>query len=146
MSKRPSFMESFGRQHVNGSEKLLRSARNQLHTTLPLIRDSGSSKRLFLTRSELLGQFVNTLTADYKYSRQNWENLWQQVPMQIFLKLKTCSRFFIAFLKSTLNLLYFEKKDQSHSLSITEIINCDTCSHLNDQKAIFHATLRQTTC
>ena len=146
MSKRPSFMESFGRQHVNGSEKLLRSARNQLHTTLPLIRDSGSSKRLFLIRSELLGQFVNTLTADYKYSRQNWENLWQQVPMQIFLKLKTCSRFFIAFLKSTLNLLYFEKKDQSHSLSITEIINCDTCSHLNDQKAIFHATLRQTTC
>ena len=146
MSKWPSFMESFGRQHVNGSEKLLRSARNQLHTTLPLIRDSGSSKRLFLIRSELLGQFVNTLTADYKYSRQNWENLWQQVPMQIFLKLKTCSRFFIAFLKSTLNLLYFEKKDQSHSLSITEIINCDTCSHLNDQKAIFHATLRQTTC
>ena len=66
--------------------------------------------------------------------------------MQVFLKLQTCSRFFIAFLKSTLNLLYFEKKDQSHSLSITEIINCETCSHLNDQKAIFHATLRQTTC
>ena len=139
-------MQSFGRQHVNGSEKLLRSARNQLHTTLPLIRDTGSSKRLFLISSELLGQFVNTLTADYKYSRQNWENLWQQVPMQIFLKLKTWSRFFIALLKSTLNLLYFEKKDQSHSLSITEIINCETCSHLNDQKAIFHATLRQTTC
>ena len=146
MSKRPSFMQSFGRQHVNGSEKLLRSARNQLHTTLPLIRDSGSSKRLFLIRSELLGQFVNTLTADYKYSRQNWENLWTQVPMQIFLKLKTCSRFFIAFLKSTLNLEYFEKKGQFHSLSITEIINCETCSHLNDQKAIFHATLRHTTC
>ena len=139
-------MQSFDRQHVNGSEKLLRSARNQLHTTLPLIRDSGSSKRLFLITSELLGQFVNALTADYKYSRQNWENLWQQVPMQIFLKLKTCSRFFIAFLKSPLNLLYFEKKDLSHSLSITEIIYCETCSHLNDQKAIFHATLRQTTC
>ena len=146
MSKRPSFMQNFGRQHVNGSEKLLRSARNQLHTTLPLIRDSGSSKRLFLISSELLGQFVNTLTADYKYSRQNLENLWQQVPMQIFLKLKTCSRFFIALQKSTLNLPYFEKKDQSHSLSITEIINSLTCSHLNDQKAIFHATLRQTTC
>ena len=139
-------MQGLGRQHVNGSEKLLRSARNQLHTTPPLIRDSGSSKRLFLIRSELLGQFVNTLTANYKYSRQNWENLWQQVPMQIFLKLKTCSRFFIAFLKSTLNWLYFEKKDQSHSLSITEIINCETCSHLNDQKAIFHATVRQPTC
>ena len=63
-----------------------------------------------LVRSELLGQFVNTLTADYKYSRQNRENLSQEVPMQISLKLKTCSRFFIAFLKSTLNLAYFEKK------------------------------------
>ena len=53
---------------------------------------------------------------------------------------------FIAFLKSTLNLEYFERKDQRHNLSITEIINCETDSYLNVQKAIFHATLRQTTC
>ena len=145
MSKRPSFLQSFGREHVNGSQTLLRSARNQLHTTLPLIGDSGSRKRLFLIRSELLGEFVDTLTADYKYSRQNWENLWQQVPMQTSLKLKTCSTFFIAFLKSTLNLEYFEKKDQSQSLSITEIINCERGRYLNVQKAIFHATLRQAT-
>ena len=101
---------------------------------------------MFLFTSKVLGQFVNTLTADYKYSRQNWKNLWQKVPIQTSMKLKTCSRFFIAFLKSTLYLLYFEKKDQSHSLSITEIINCETGTHLKDQKAIFHATLRQTTC
>ena len=66
--------------------------------------------------------------------------------MQTSLKLKTCSQFFIALLKSTLNLEYFEKKDQSQSLSITEIIYCDTGSYLNAQKAIFHATLRQITC
>ena len=66
--------------------------------------------------------------------------------MQISHKLKTFSGFFIAFLKYALNLEYFEKKDQSHSLSITEIINFETCSHLKDQKAIFHATLRHTTC
>ena len=68
-------MQRFGRQHVNGSQTLLRSSRNHLHTTLPLIGDSGSRKRLFLIRSELLGQFVNTLTADYKYSRRNRESL-----------------------------------------------------------------------
>ena len=45
-----------------------------------------------------------------------------------------------------LNLEYFQKKDQSHSLSITEIINCQTGSYLNVQKAIFHATPRQITC
>ena len=54
--------------------------------------------------------------------------------------------FFIAFLKSTLNLEYFEKKDQCHGLSINQIINCETSSYLNVQKAIFHATLRQITC
>ena len=62
-------MQRFGRQHVNGSQTLLRSARNKLHTTLPIISDIGSTKRLVLVGSELLGQFVNTLTADYKYSR-----------------------------------------------------------------------------
>ena len=65
---------------------------------------------MVLVRSELLGQFVNTLTADYKYSRSNGEKLSQQLPMQTTLELKTCSRFFIAFLKSTGNLEYFEKE------------------------------------
>ena len=138
-------MQSFSRQHVNGSQTLLRSARKQLHTTLPLIRDRGSRKWLFLIRSELLGQFVDTLTADYKYSRQNWENLWQKVPREISRQVKTFSGFLVAFLKSTLNFQYFEKKDQSHSLSITEIINCETGSYLNVQKAIFHATLEKPT-
>ena len=145
MSKRPSFMQRFGRQHVDGSQKLLRSARNHFYTSPPIIRARSSRQVYVLVRSELLGQFFNTLTADYKYSRQNRENLSQQVPMQTSLKLKTCSRFFITFLKSTLNLQYFGKKDQSPSLSIMEINNCETGSHLNYQKAIFSITLWQTT-
>ena len=62
-------MQRFGRQHVSGSQTLLKSARNQFHSTLPLIRDTGSRKRLVLVRSGFLGQFVNTWTADYKYPR-----------------------------------------------------------------------------
>ena len=125
---------------------MLRSVTNQFHTNLLLIWERRSRKTLVLVRSELSGQLVNTLTADYKYSSENRENLWQKVPMQISRKLKTFSGFFIAFMKSTLNLEYFERKDQSQSLSITEIINCETRSYLNVQKAIFHTTLRQTTC
>ena len=68
MSKSPSFMQRFGRSHVNGSQTQLRSALNQFHSTLPLILDRESTKRLVLVRSELLEQFVNTLIADYKYS------------------------------------------------------------------------------
>ena len=49
--------------------------------------------------------------------------------MQISPKPKTFSPFFIDSMKSTLNSEYFEKKDQSHSLSITEIIDCETGSY-----------------
>ena len=66
--------------------------------------------------------------------------------MQISRKLKIFSGFFIVFLKSTLNLEYFERKDQSQSLNIREVINCETGSFLNVQKAILHATLRLKTC
>ena len=61
-------------------------------------------------------------------------------------KAKTRSIFFVAFLKYTLNLEYFEKIYQPHSLSINEIIKCEKGSYLNVQKPIFHATLRQITC
>ena len=57
------------------------------------------------------------------------ENLPHQVQMQLSPKLKTFSGFFIASMKSKLNCEYFEKKDQSHSLSITEIIDCETGSY-----------------
>ena len=71
------------------------------------------------------------MTADYMYFRQNVENLAQQVQTQISLKPKTFSGFFIASLKSTLNLKYFEKKDESHGLSITEINKSKTSSYLS---------------
>ena len=66
MSKRPSFMQRFARKHVNRFQTLLRSARKQFHTTFPLISDRGSRKVLVIVRSEILEQFVNTLTADYQ--------------------------------------------------------------------------------
>ena len=88
---------------------------------------------MVLVISEHLEQFVNTSTADYQDSRYNRDNLWQQVPRQISLKGNNFSGFFMRFLKSTLNLEYFEKKDQSQSLIITEVINCETCSYLNVQ-------------
>ena len=49
--------------------------------------------------------------------------------MPISPKPKTFYQLFIASMKSTLNSEYFEKKDQSHSLSITEIIDCETGSY-----------------
>ena len=50
------------------------------------------------------------LTADYKYSRSNRENLPLPIQMQLSKKPKTFRRVFIAFLESTLNFEHFEKK------------------------------------
>ena len=69
MSKRPSFMQRFGSQHGNGYQTLLRSARNHFYTTIPLVCGRTSRKRLVLVRFEVLGQFANTSTVHYKYSR-----------------------------------------------------------------------------
>ena len=49
--------------------------------------------------------------------------------MLISPKPKTFSEFCIASMKSTLNFEFFEKKDQSHSLSITEIIDREPGSY-----------------
>ena len=46
---------------------------------------------------EIVGLFVNTLTADDKYSLRNSENLRQPIQMQLSKK----SQFFAAFLKCT---------------------------------------------
>ena len=43
---------------------------------------------MVLVRSEVLGQFVKTMTALYNYFRENLENLSQQVQTLISLKPK----------------------------------------------------------
>ena len=60
------------------------------------------------------------LTANYKYSRSNRENLPLPIQMQ----------FFIAFLESTLNFKDFEK-NEPHSSSISEVIDSERHAYLN---------------
>ena len=76
-----------------------------------------------LVRSETLGLFVNTLTAEYKYSRRHMQTFAQQEQTSLSLKQKTFSGFFIAFLKSTWNVEHFREKGETSSLSISEIID-----------------------
>ena len=59
--------------------------------------------------------FVNTLTADDKYSLLNRDNLTQQIRMPLSQKLKSFSGYFLAFSKSTLNFEHFQKNDDPHS-------------------------------
>ena len=59
--------------------------------------------------------FVNTLTADDKYSPLNRDNLTQPIRTKLSQKEQAFSEFFLAFSKSTLNFEHFEKKDDPHS-------------------------------
>ena len=80
--------------------------------------------------------FLNTLTAEYTHSRRNIQTFTQQVQMTLSLKQKTFSRFFIAFLKSIWNGEHFQKKGESSSLSISEIIDSKRGGYLSAWKAL----------
>ena len=66
---------------------------------------------------------VNTLAADDKYPVLNKDNLTIPIQMQLSQKQKSVSQFLAAFLKSMLNFKNFEKKDDPHSLCLSEITN-----------------------
>ena len=88
-------------------------------------------EKSFLVRSQIVGLFVDTLTPDDKYSRQNMENFLQSLQMQLSQKEKTFSEILIGFLKFTSNLEHFDKKDESASLSISEIVHSKKGGYLN---------------
>ena len=69
----------------------------------------------------MLRLFVNTLTADGKYSLLNRGNLTQPVPILLSQKQKAFSQFLCSSFKSTLNFEHFQKKDDPHSRCISEI-------------------------
>ena len=75
-----------------------------------------------LVTSEIFRLFVNTLTPDDKYSRRNMQIFWQQLQTPLSQKSKSFCRLLVAFLKCSLSLEHFEKKEEYPSLIITEII------------------------
>ena len=73
-----------------------------------------------LVLCKILRLFVNTLTADDKYSLLNRDNLTQPIQILLSHKVKTFADFFYSFLKFTLNFDNFIKKDDRHSRCISE--------------------------
>ena len=60
------------------------------------------------------------MSAVDKCSLPNTDNLMQPIHMQLFQKVKTFSRFLNVFSKSRLSFEYFQKRDDAHSLFISE--------------------------
>ena len=90
----------------------------------------------------MLGLFVNTLTAEYTYSRRNMQTFTEEVQTPLSLKQKIFSASFIAFLKSIWNGEHFQKKGESTSLSISEIIDSKRGGYLTAWKALPQKSFR----
>ena len=131
MSERRYFGIRFGKQRFSGFETLLKSALHHYYWMFPSIWDKLSWKNCFLVRSEILGLFVNILTAEYKVSRRNIKNFQKQLQTQLSQKRKAFSWFFKAFFKCTSSLKHFEQKDGASSLSFPEIFDSTGSGYLN---------------
>ena len=74
-----------------------------------------SQKNSVLVTRKALELFVNTLSADDKYSLLKRDNLTQPIRMQLSQKQKPLYELLLAFSKSALNLEDFQKKYDPHS-------------------------------
>ena len=70
---------------------------------------------------KFFSRFLKTLTGDNKYSLISREKWMQTIQMHLSEKQKIFSEFFCGFFESELNFEHFQKKDDAHSLCISEI-------------------------
>ena len=110
MSKNSHFTGPFDKQHGKWPKALLKSEWQQLYHIYWSLRRKLSWKKSLLVICKILTLFVNTLTADGKYSLINRDNLTHPIQMQLSQKQKCFTPIFYAFLKSILYFEHFNKK------------------------------------
>ena len=131
------FRTSFNSKRVKGFQILLKPALQHFYPTLPLFHQKLSWKTSLLVRSKTLGLFGNTLNSDHMSSRHRRQKLPKRVQTLFSQKRRTFSAINIAFLESTQNFPYFEKRDQLHSLNIMQVIDPEKCGYFNAPKLLF---------
>ena len=87
-----------------------------------------SSKRSVLVICKSLRLFVNTVSAVDKCFLPNRDNLMTPIHLNLSQKVQTFSEFFSAFSKCWLNLEHLQKKDDDHTLFISEATACEKCA------------------
>ena len=118
MSKKSRFGGSLEKQH---RKRYLKFERQHLYHIYWSMWRKLTYKKSLLVICNILRLFSNTSSADGRYSLLNTDDLTQPIQMRVSQRQRTFSRFFSAFLKSSLNFEHFEKKDDPHSWCISEI-------------------------
>ena len=123
MFKYHRLIAPFYRQHVKRSKTLVKCPWEYFYKTRLLLWSKLTWETSLLLIFELLRVFIETLTADHRYSLSYIWNLQVLHQMQLSKNLKTFSHFFCPFLKSSSKFEHFQKKDHIHTQCISEIID-----------------------
>ena len=110
LSKKSRFRTRFDSQHVKGSQTLLKSEWGNFYHVFSLFRGELIWKTSPLVIIQILGVFINTLTADDNYPVPDYKNLQLPIEMQLSSKQTCFFQFFVPFLDSTSNFKHFLKK------------------------------------
>ena len=121
MSKKSLFKGSFGKQHGKRAQTLLKIAWEYLYHIYWSLWMQLIWKKFLLVICKISRLFINTLSADGKYSLFNRDNLTQPIMMELSRKQKTFSWLFSAFSKSNSNFKDSLKKDEIHCWFLYEI-------------------------
>ena len=105
----PCFREPFDREHVKGSETLMKSAWPHFYHTFCSLLARYTGENFLLGIFSPIGLFVK-ISSDHKYSLRNSENLPETIQMQLSNILKTFSQHFVQLVQSTSKFKHFEEK------------------------------------
>ena len=125
ISKKSRFRLPFQKEHGKRVSTLSKFERQNLYHIYWSTRRQFSCAESLLVICKSLRLFVNTMSAVDKCSLPNTDKLMQPIHIQLSQKLKTFSQLFPAFSKSRLNFEHFQKKDEAHSLFISEATACE---------------------
>ena len=106
---------SFGSQHVKRYETPVKSTWEHFYHIFSALWGEIIWKTSAWLKFGRTGLFVNTWIAYYKYPVPDCQNLLFPIQIQLSLKQKTFSRFFVPFMESPSNFEQFQKKEHRHS-------------------------------
>ena len=131
ISKKSRFRGLFEKQDGKPAKRLFMFERQHLYHILWSLLGEFSCKKSLLVIWKIFRLFVNTVTADDKYSLFNKHNSTQRIHMQLSQKQKIFSEFFSQRLKSNLNFDHFQKKDDPRRRCISDIMDSEKRASIN---------------
>ena len=148
MSQESCFRELFDNQRGNRPKHCWNL--NDSTFTIFFDHDEGnwSEKKSLLVMSKILNLFVNTLTANDKYSPLNRQNLTQRIQILLCETQETVPHFFFFFFffcsfQIQITCWTVSKQDDTHSWCISEVSDSEKGGQVIVEKVLFRWTLWQ---